>query len=221
MISKQSSCRESAPRVILSIEVIGAARTTRRCLFLSCASASRCRGGHERRQRLAALGWHGEAELGAPPQNVVRKTRPFPGHEIAHLRARQFRAEGGTEEVVVPTVRGSSKSITWFRWSWAGRTAFVISGLRAATASGTSTSKTGSKRSCTTWRAPARLTFRPPKERSQQTGSRPTSASSRRVRRLRAVVLGGPAGSVGDNRPGVRGQDPPHRRPSTPPARCG
>ncbi len=52
---------------------------------------------HERRQRIAIPGRHGQTEFGAPPEHVVRKTRPFLCHQVAHLCARQLRSEGRTK----------------------------------------------------------------------------------------------------------------------------
>src|SRR5437660_811014 len=40
---------------------------------------------------------HRQPELRAPPQDVIRKTRPFVGHEIAHFGAGQVRTERRTE----------------------------------------------------------------------------------------------------------------------------
>ena len=45
---------------------------------------------------------HGQAEFRAPPENVVRKARPFLCHEIAHFRRRQFRPEGRAEIGAAP-----------------------------------------------------------------------------------------------------------------------
>ena len=42
---------------------------------------------------------HRQAELGAAPQDIVGKTRPFPCHEIAHFGAGQLGTEGGAELV--------------------------------------------------------------------------------------------------------------------------
>src|SRR3954452_11012120 len=53
--------------------------------------------GHERAQRLAIGRRHGQAELCTAPENVVWKPRPFICHEIAYLRAGQFRPESRTE----------------------------------------------------------------------------------------------------------------------------
>ena len=52
---------------------------------------------HEHRQRIAIPGRHGQTEFGAPPEHVVRKTRPFLCHQVVHLRARQLRSEGRTK----------------------------------------------------------------------------------------------------------------------------
>src|SRR5260363_107410 len=51
-----------------------------------------CRG-HEGCKRLLFGGAEGQAELGPPPQHVVRKAGPFLGHEIADLGLRQLRSE--------------------------------------------------------------------------------------------------------------------------------
>ena len=50
-----------------------------------------------RRQGIATPGRHGQTQFGAPPENVVRKARPFLRHEIADFRPRQFGAEHRTE----------------------------------------------------------------------------------------------------------------------------
>ena len=81
-----------APVIRLFLGQMTRRRRTRRRRRCRCQ-----RHRHERRQRLAIPRRHGQAEFRAPPQNVVRKTRPFLCHEIAHLRARQFRPEGRTE----------------------------------------------------------------------------------------------------------------------------
>src|SRR4051794_22503253 len=43
--------------------------------------------GHEFRQALALLARQLEAELAAPPENVVRGLRPLMRHQVAHFRA--------------------------------------------------------------------------------------------------------------------------------------
>src|SRR5437763_2629604 len=53
--------------------------------------------GHERAQRLAIRRRHGQTKFCTPPEDIVRKTRPFLCHEIAYLRAGQFRPESRTE----------------------------------------------------------------------------------------------------------------------------
>src|SRR4051794_33334072 len=53
--------------------------------------------GHERAQRLAIRRRHGQAELCTAPEDVIWKPRPFFRHEIAYLRAGQFRPESRTE----------------------------------------------------------------------------------------------------------------------------
>src|SRR5436190_9856779 len=53
--------------------------------------------GHERAQRLAIRRRHCQSELCTAPEDVVRKPRPFLCHEIAYLRAAQFRPESRTE----------------------------------------------------------------------------------------------------------------------------
>src|SRR5215467_6565261 len=56
---------------------------------------------HERRQRLAIPGRHGQAQLGTPPQNIVGKARPLFLHEVAQLGSRQFGTESPPE--IFPT----------------------------------------------------------------------------------------------------------------------
>src|SRR5204863_3189481 len=50
-----------------------------------------------RAQRLAIRRRHSQSELCTAPEDVVRKPRPFLCHEIAYLRAAQFRPESRTE----------------------------------------------------------------------------------------------------------------------------
>src|SRR5579863_239103 len=52
---------------------------------------------HEGRELLALRRSHGQAELRAPPEDIVRKARPFFCHEIAHFRFRQVWPEALAE----------------------------------------------------------------------------------------------------------------------------
>src|SRR5258708_1866586 len=53
--------------------------------------------GHEPRQALALVGREAQAELGTPPQHVLLGLRPFPLHQVAHLRAGEVGAEARSE----------------------------------------------------------------------------------------------------------------------------
>src|SRR5712691_5007877 len=117
-VRRTDSCRSTANKSGHVGAALGGPRASLRRDVARACGMSRCASipvittmsligadtaGHEPRQALALIGREAQAELGAPPQHVLLGLRPFPLHQVAHLRAGEVGTEAWSEILQSPS----------------------------------------------------------------------------------------------------------------------